>query len=173
MIHKEKIYLTYPNAKIVGECVRTMLQGEQPFPACPTIFIGYNGKEFVSSSDWEIETPNGTCVLPFGILPQYPTFIQVYAGMNYYPHPSGSPLISPNPTDQQRNAIVRLPDGQEFEFLPGEPLKLAAKGKIAQRFPLTDCRVCVGTLRNKVIYSVVADENTSFGKYDGENIEQI
>ena len=28
-------------------------------------------------------------------------------------------------------------------------------------------------LGNKIIYSVVADESTTFGKYDGENIEQI
>ena len=173
MIHQERLYLTYPNAQIVGECVRTMLQGDEPFPACPTIFIGYNGKEFVSSSDWEIKTPHGNCILPFGILPQYPSFIQVYAGMNYYSHPCGSPLIHPDPIGQQRNAIVRLPDGQEFEFLPGEPLKLSAKGNIAKKFPLTDCRVYLSSLRNKVFYSIIADKTTTFGKYDGENIEQL
>ena len=171
MIHQEQLYLTYPNAKIVGECVKTMLHGKEPFPACPTIFIGYNGKEFVSSSDWEVETPEGKCIFPFGILPQYPSFIQVYAGMEYLTYSFwDSPIIYLDHEAKHCETIIIMPDGKQIYFPNGEPLKVAATNEIAQKFPLTDCRVTLKKTKNSIIYSIIPDNNTVYGSFNGENI---
>ena len=172
MIHKEKIYMTYADAEIVGNCVQTMLQEQNALPACPTIFIGYNGKEFVSSSDWKLQTPQGTCILPFGVLPQYPSYIQADAGTGYNPHPSETAVIHPDPLARPRIAVVRMPNGQKFEFQPGSAVKIPVTGKLAERFPLTDCRICMEPRADRVIYTLIPDENTMYGKFNGKNIEE-
>ena len=79
----ERFNPIYNNVTQVKYCAESML-GEKMVKAEIAIVIGHNGRNFVSSTDWRLTTASGKKrILPFGIQPQYPNFIECLAGVEY------------------------------------------------------------------------------------------
>ena len=80
---QKRILPVYNNPSQVERCVASMLGcSEKSCQAALFLSIGWNGTGFATSTDWKILTPSARCVLPPAVVPQYPTFITIKAGMN-------------------------------------------------------------------------------------------
>lgn len=130
------------------------------------ISIGFNGKEYSSSTDWLITMEDGTeCIRPFFSVPQNPTFLTVAAGMDIKTNAKGMLEISAT----EKNAVLIMPNGEQREFEPGAPVRIGiCAGN--DYFVGTDCDVEVTQTENKTFYSIKPDEHTHYASFDGKMI---
>lgn len=132
------------------------------------ISIGFNGKEYSSSTDWLITMEDGTeCIRPFFSVPQNPTFLTVAAGMDIKTNARGMLEISAT----EKNAVLVMPDGEEKEFEPGELIRIGIKAG-NDYFVGTDCDVDVIETENKIFYRIKPDEHTHYASFNGEIISK-
>lgn len=130
------------------------------------VSIGFNGKEYSSSTDWLITMEDGTeCIQPFFSNPQNPTFITVAAGMEIKTDSKGRMEIS----NSEKSAVLVLPEGDQAEFTPGEFIRMAIQPG-NRHFIGTDCNVEVVNAEDKIFYSIKPDESTHYASFDGKKI---
>ncbi len=143
----------------VKNCVRSMI-GQEIIDVNVIINIGFNGREYVSSTEWMLKTAgNEECILPFSITPQYPTFISMVAGTSISNN-NGNIMFEHN----SKQAIIITPDGNQRSLSPGEPVRIViADG--AKNFVCSDCVVEVTENNDAVTYTIIPDESTHYGKF--------
>lgn len=156
----------YNNVAQVKNCAESMLS-EKVSKAEIAIVIGHNGRNFVSSTDWRLTTASGKKrILPFGIQPQYPNFIECLAGVAYAVDKKGRFFVTPDEDGCEKAAVVIMPDGSRFDFAAGQALKVIVQPE--QRFLATDCAVEYEDAAGVRTYRIIADEQTLYGLYDSE-----
>lgn len=123
MIKRIKRNVPYNKPLIVASIIADKL-GDNPETAVvtPVISIGFNGTEFVSSTEWLYQNNGVECIYSFNLEPQGATFITLEAGMNF--------AID----DRKRWSMLRDKKtafvealGQKFEFAEGQPLRVAVR----------------------------------------------
>ena len=168
----------YNSVEQVKECAFFMIQ-EKIKEARVAIVIGHNGKNFVSSTDWRLITESGVeCVLPFSARPQYPTFVECVASVNYllkngkfcvmpdyvgkpFPHTAfGWSQSAAEQLIREKTAVVKIGD-EIYHFKAGEKLIIYVEPD--SRFIATDCAVKLKERGSIRIFEVVTDENTKYG----------
>lgn len=84
MIKRIKRNVPYNKPLIVASIIADKL-GDNPETAVvtPVISIGFNGTEFVSSTEWLYQNNGVECIYSFNLEPQGATFITLEAGMNF------------------------------------------------------------------------------------------
>lgn len=153
----------YNKPMIVAAIVADKL-GDDPKTAAisPVISIGFNGTEFVSSTEWLYQNEGKECIYSFNQEPQGSTFITIEADMKFAldDKKRWSMLRDDKP------AIVEVL-GQKFEFANGQvlrvPIKLGCK-----KFPMSDCEVKLLETDQARIFSLQPEESTVFGEYLNE-----
>lgn len=149
----------YNNVEQVKRCATFML-GEDVLKARIAIVIGHNGRNFVSSTDWRLETISGNKrILPFSMRPQYPNFVEAVAGVKYEVTENGFQILPDTPLFKKSAKVVIW--GEEYKFNPGEALKIYAQ--LNSRFIATDCPVTVEETEDERIYTVHAEYPTIYG----------
>ena len=163
MMKRVKKNVPYNKPLIVASIVADKLgQNEQTAVVTPIISIGFNGTEFVSSTEWLYQNEGKECIYSFNQEPQGSTFITLEAGMKFAldAHNRWSMLRDDKP------AIVEVL-GQKFEFASGQvlrvPIKLGCK-----KFPMSDCEVKLLETDQARIFSLQPEESTVFGEYLNE-----
>ena len=160
MIKRVKKNVPYNKPLIVAAIVADKL-GDDPKTATihPVISIGFNGTEFVSSTEWLYQNSGKECIYSFNQEPQGSTFITLEAGMKFAldAKKRWSMLRDEKP------AFVEVL-GQKFEFANGQvlhvPIKLGCK-----KFPMSDCEVKLLETDQARIYSIQPDADTAFAEY--------
>ena len=170
----------------VRHCASSMLCGAKIKNVNIGIVIGFNGTEFVTSTDWRLETEDGMKqILPFSIQTQYPSFVECKAGIQYSQF-QGSVMVLPDGNGVKKDTIyvrnnetnsfvpvealvvdnksepkeaIILLDSKEYHFVPGEDLIIKIDPE--EKFLATDCPVeCTETKKTR-IYTI----NTKNAKY--------
>ena len=159
MIKRIKRNVPYNKPLIVASIIADKL-GDNPETAVvtPVISIGFNGTEFVSSTEWLYQNNGVECIYSFNLEPQGATFITLEAGMNF--------AID----DRKRWSMLRDKKtafvealGQKFEFAEGQPLRVAVRLG-CKKFPMSDCDVKLLETDKCRIYSLLPDSDTAFGE---------
>ena len=163
MMKRVKKNVPYNKPMIVAAIVADKL-GDDPKTAAisPVISIGFNGTEFVSSTEWLYQNEGKECIYSFNQEPQGSTFITLEAGMKFALD------------DKKRWSMLRDDKpafvevlGQKFEFANGQvlrvPIKLGCK-----KFPMSDCEVKLLETDQARIFSLHPEESTVFGEYLNE-----
>ena len=84
MIKRVKKNVPYNKPLIVASIVADKLgQNEQTAVVTPIISIGFNGTEFVSSTEWLYQNEGKECIYSFNLEPQGSTFITIEADMKF------------------------------------------------------------------------------------------
>ena len=152
MIKRVKKNVPYNKPMIVAAIIADKL-GDDPKTAAisPVISIGFNGTEFVSSTEWLYQNNGKECIYSFNQEPQGSTFITLEAGMKFAldAHNRWSMLRDDKP------AFVEVL-GQKFEFTNGQVLRV---------FPMSDCEVKLLETDQARIYSIQPDADTAFAEY--------
>ena len=152
----------YNNVEQVKRCAAIML-GEDVIQAQIALVIGHNGRNFVSSTDWRLTTQSGhKRILPFSMRPQYPNFVEVVAGVKYEVTENGFQIL-PDHLLFRKGAKVVI-GGEEYDFNPGEALKLYVQPN--NKFIATDCPVTVEEQENERVYTIHAEYSTVYGFLD-------
>ena len=154
----------YNNADQVVKCVADML-GIDP-ASCSAelkLVVGWNGEKFITSTDWHIKYPEGICILPPCISPQYPMFIPLKVGYRYDPGYCYRLLHYANNIKLKINS--KFP---ELTFCKLDtPIEMAFKEN--DTIILSDCNVEKINTWNSNEYHIVTDENTVYGYFiDGK-----
>lgn len=157
---QKRILPVYNNPSQVERCVASMLGcSEKSCQAALFLSIGWNGTGFATSTDWKILTPSARCVLPPAVVPQYPTFITIKAGMNVDYTLDKEWQI----TRDNKDAVIVL-NGKEFVVKNGEPVEIEISPQ-SKNFVLSDCEVIEEELSDKRVYRIITDDNTQYGEY--------
>ena len=162
----EKIHETFsPNyneVEQVKKCVGFLLN-EKVVEARIALVIGFNGRNFVTSTDWRIRTENGhERIMPFSIHPQYPNFIECLAGVEYSVY-DDSFRVLPDAPLFAKDAVVKI-GGKSYRFVPGQPLIVYVD--FGERFIATDCRVKIIEQQYTRIFRVITDNKTQYGLFN-------
>ena len=139
MILKTKTAYPYHNEGQVKNCVAQMLGiSPEECQAQLVTSIGWNGENFISSTDWKIQTPDGIYALPPAMVPQYETYVALYGGMNIK---INSETKKWRIGYDNKEAIVHMLDSSlTFNFLPGERIEMPYAAD-ASKILLSDCLV--------------------------------
>ena len=164
----EKMFETfnpvYNDAGQVIRCVQTMI-AEPVEKAEITLFIGHNGKDFVSSTDWLLTMQSGRKrILTTSVRPQYPNFVELMAGAAYSVDERGFFEIKADPVGAEKKAVILLPDGTRKEIEPRNPVRMIIPPE--SKFIATDCHVICKEFEQVRIYELRADKDTQFGYVD-------
>lgn len=157
---KEAFNPIYNAFEQVKQCSEYMLK-ENVIDCQVTIVIGFNGRNFVTSTDWRLTTDNHKRIMPFFIHPQYPNFMEVIAGVNYTPDKNGRFEVRCDKPGKEKNAVIKMPDGKEHFFPAGKAVKI--KIDSSEKFPATDCAVKLEETEDCRIFTVLPDETTDWG----------
>ncbi len=153
----------------VKSCTEYML-GENVIDCQVTIVIGFNGCNFVTSTDWRLTTDHHKRIMPFCIHPQYPNFMEVIAGVSYTPDKNGRFEVRRDNPGEEKNAIIRMPDGKEYFFTAGKAVKI--KVDPSEKFLATDCMVEVEETADCRIFTVLVDDTTGWGIMENGHISK-
>lgn len=163
MIKRVKKNVPYNKPLIVASIVADKLgQNEQTAVVTPIISIGFNGTEFVSSTEWLYQNEGKECIYSFNLEPQGSTFITIEADMKFAL--DGKKRWSMLRDDKY--AIVEF-GGKKYNFNPGQPLRIPIELG-CKKFPMSDCEVKLLETDQARIFSLQPDENTVFGEYLNE-----
>lgn len=164
MKKKTQYFLPYYNeVKQVMNCAKSMIG--QPIKSAEVIInIGFNGNEYISSTEWLLITEDGEeCILPFFMTPQYPTFISMIAGTKIEKKNDRIQFIY-----DEKPAVLIMPTGEELTFAPGKPVRVGIVDGTTG-FVGNDCSVQVTETADAVIYRIITDETTHYGQFiDGK-----
>ena len=164
----EKIFEKFnPAYNSVEQVIRnaSYLMNDEVIDAKVAIVIGHNGRNFVSSSDWRIETKTGEKrIFQFSARPQYPNFIECVAGVNYFTKGEKF-FVIPDDEGTEKSAKVIL-DGKEYDFAPGKAIKIYVEAD--SKFIATDCLVECKEDENCRTYRIITDDDTVYGWSDAK-----
>ena len=163
MMKRVKKNVPYNKPMIVAAIVADKL-GDDPKTAAisPVISIGFNGTEFVSSTEWLYQNEGKECIYSFNQEPQGSTFITLEAGMKFA-------LEAHNRWSMLRDdkyAIVEF-GGKKYNFTTGQPLRIPIELG-CKKFPMSDCEVKLLETDQARIFSLQPEESTVFGEYLNE-----
>ena len=161
MERKEKYYNPgYNNAEQVLRCFCN-LKGFSPdeCEAKLVIFIGRNGSEYRTSTDWMITTPLGVFVWTPAYRPQGASYITLEANMKITADNSGLWTLNRD----QKTSYVVASDGKKYEF-NGSSL-LAVPVQEGSVIPYNDCMVELVEDAKSRYYIVKIDENTIYAEF--------
>ena len=163
MIKRIKRNVPYNKPLIVASIIADKL-GDNPETAVvtPVISIGFNGTEFVSSTEWLYQNNGVECIYSFNLEPQGATFITLEAGMNFAIDDCKRWSML---RDKKTDFVEAL--GLKFKFVEGQPLRVAV-GLGCKKFPMSDCNVKLQETDKYRIYSLLPDSDTAFGEYLSE-----
>lgn len=173
---KEFFNPIYNETAQVKRCVESMLR--EPVASVELgIVIGFNGQEFVTSTDWRVTTESGLKqILPFTIQTQYPSFLECKAGTLYTLF-EGNILVLPDGKDvkeaqvvetaKPRKSAVVIIDDESYRFEPGEDILIKVNPE--KQFLATDCFVECEEQPDCRIYKVKTDDAT-YGIVENEKI---
>ncbi len=157
----EQFNPVYNEVGQVLRCAQSMI-AEEVIKAEITLFIGHNGKDFVSSTDWLLTTETGRKrILTTSVRPQYPNFVEVMAGACYSINDRGFFEIRADMEGAEKKAVILLPDGTRQEIAPGHPVRYTIP--IGSRFVATDCHVICREEDEARVYEICEDERTQYG----------
>lgn len=123
--------------------------------------IGWNGSEYISSTDWKVRTSKGVSVFHPAAVPQYDTFVAIKGGMNVIKsHCDESWWLN---YDHSKTLLV-MPDGTEHKFSPGESIEIAWAVD-AQNILLSDCPVKLEENEEERKFTILADEKSTYGEF--------
>lgn len=156
----------YTEPDQVIRCVQTMMN-KSVKDAKLVINIGFNKTDFSSSTEWLITTSDDrTFVLTTSVAPQNATYIQAEAGCEISKDNNGKTTLTYN----NKPAILITPNGEEFNFVPGSPIRITiANGAVG--FVGNDCAVSVEILPNVVVYRILTDHETVFAQYVNNKLQ--
>lgn len=156
----------YRDAELVKKCVGFLLPSESIKEARVAIVVGHNGMNFVSSTDWRLETESGIRrIFTFSPRPQYPNFLECVAGVAYSGRQGRFTVL---PDEENPRGAVVIMDGVEYPFEPGKALKIYVEPD--SHFIATDCMVEFDDNSGKGnrIYRIITNEDTLYGELDAE-----
>ena len=154
----------YNDAEQVIRCAQAMIS-EPVEKAEITLFIGHNGKDFVSSTDWLLTMQSGRKrILTTSVRPQYPNFVEIMSGAAYSVDERGFFEIKADPVGAEKKAVILLPDGTRKEIKPWKPLRITIPPK--SNFIATDCHVICHEYNKERVYEVCIDQDTLYGYVD-------
>lgn len=179
---EKNIVPSYNEKKQVMRCVKSMFKNEhkiEEFDAKLMFIVGFNGKIFVSSTDWVIQSPYGACILPPTIVPQYQTFVKLEANMQIdvnkedwqfgKDHQVRTLEMPWTMTRDGKFSEVIFPDGTTYRFYEEEALMIELTEEM-DRFILSDCDIEFHDKLEKRQYVIKASENTQYGCFENGKI---
>ena len=124
--------------------------------------IGWNGSEFISSTDWKVRTDKGVSAFHPSAVPQYNTFVSINSGTNI--------IFNPNHKNiwwidyDKKKSVLRMPDGSVRTFDAGQSIEYVWPDD-ANNILLSDCLVKLEEDDDVRYFTIVADENTTYGEF--------
>ena len=154
----------YTNAQQVVDCVASML-GVDPKECSAELkmVIGWNGEKLITSTDWHITYPDGCCILPPCISPQYQTF----ASLHVEQHILGSMLVS---WTEPLPVKISFKNGDMKKIITNPKELISVTFHEKDRVILSDCEVTSERKKGVVEYHVFNDEDTIYGTFISGNL---
>lgn len=124
--------------------------------------IGWNGSEFISSTDWKVKTSKGVSAFHPSAVPQYETYVSIKGGMNIISDENNKGRWWLDYDDKQ--TTLTMPDGSVHVFEPGQSIE-AIWPDDANNILLSDCLVRLEEDDEKRNFIILANENATYGEF--------
>ena len=124
--------------------------------------IGWNGNEFVSSTDWKVQTSKGVSAFHPAAVPQYETYVSIKGGMNIISDENNKGRWMLDYDNKQ--TTLTMPDGSVYVFEPGESIEVVW-AEDADNILLSDCLVQLVEDDEKRRFIITTDENSVYGGF--------
>lgn len=165
MIFLEASNFPYNRDTQVAYCFAgRFLMNENQVKAQPCLMLGFNGKEFVLSSDWLVSSAQSgekLGIVPYTIAPQYIGFTPVYAGVKYQSGRFGT-TATEDPLGKESN-VQLLIGSKTYTFATGELVIVPIQE--GEEFITCDCEVKCIEQDGVRIYKTLLQDGTSFGVF--------